>query len=132
MSLFPGMERPKKLYQIRTSVLRACNYLLSWCDKYGRETRLRLDFGKQKSQKGLDGFFTSYGVIGMLEAKDLYGIMQVRPFIAAMGDRFCGQQRACPTVTLFVLYVSICFRILEVDPVGGSQGHRIHSFSEAD
>ncbi len=38
-----------KFYQIRTLVLRACNYLLSWCDKYSRETRLRLDFGKQKS-----------------------------------------------------------------------------------
>ena len=58
----------------------------------------------------------------MLEAKDLYGIMQVMPLIAAVGDRFCGQQRACPTVTLFVLYVSTCFRILEVDTVGGSHG----------
>ncbi len=122
----------KKFYQIRTLVLRACNYLLSWCEKYSRETRLRLDFGKQKSQKGLDDFFTSYGVIGMLEEKDLNGIIQVMPFIAAVGDRFCGQQRACPTVTLFVLYVSIGFGILEVDPVGGSRGHRIHNFSEAD
>ncbi len=59
----------KTFYQIWTLVLRACNYLLSSCDKYSRETRLRLDFGKQKSQKGLDSFFMSYGVIGMLRQR---------------------------------------------------------------
>ena len=122
---------PKKFFQIRTTVLRACNYLLSWCDKYSREARFRLDFSKQKSQRGLDGFFTNDGIIGMLEAKDLYGILQIMPFFGAVGDRFCGQQRHCPTVSLFVLYANIAFRILEVDPTGRN-GHQVHGMTEAN
>jgi hypothetical protein len=48
--------------------------------------------------------FTATGIAAMLEAKDLAGVDQVKPFVFALLERLCGTTAAGPNMTVYVLY----------------------------
>jgi hypothetical protein len=49
----------------------------------------RIDFSSSARDSGRGGLFTSTGIIGMVEAKDMKSALTMLPFMGALLDRTC-------------------------------------------
>jgi hypothetical protein len=84
-----GTSRP--LSSIKTTALRHLNALLSSTQRESTMPGLRIDFSSSARGSGRDGLFTSTGIIGMVEAKDMKSVLTMLPFMGALLDRMCGE-----------------------------------------
>jgi len=67
---------------------------------------LYIDFRSGDRRKGVNGFFVSDGVRGMLEAKDYWAVDQVFPFLALSLDRMMAQTGKYPLTKVHTMYTA--------------------------
>jgi hypothetical protein len=55
--------------------------------------------------------FTSTGIIGMVEEKDMKSVLTMLPFMGALLDRMCGEAEYAPLTEVFSLHANIALSI---------------------
>ena len=95
---------PKQFSKIKVKVLSSVNSALKLIQEECAGSRFYVDFSNSKSNSRLNGFYTSDGIAGMLEAADFMCLDQVFPFVGALIDRMCGEVEEAPTTHVMTLY----------------------------
>ena len=95
---------PRPFASIRRRVLSCVNRMLKLIQKDSPAARFNVDFSTGKNQGELDGFYSSEGIVGILEASDMACLDQVFPFVGALIDRLCGEVEESPTTKVMTLY----------------------------
>jgi len=90
----------------RQAVLRYLNDLLIRYSTDSYVPGLYIDFRSGDRRKGVNGFFVSDGVRGMLEAKDYWAVDQVFPFLALSLDRMMAQTGKYPLTKVHTMYTA--------------------------
>lgn len=98
----------------RNAILCSANEILKEIQSQSHVPGLHVDHSSKGSSATLNGLFSSEGISGMLEAKDMRSIDYVFPFVAAFIDRICGEEHG-PVTSITVLYIEIIQMIFEKD-----------------
>ena len=114
---------PRPFAAIRRRVLACANRMLKLVQIESPAARFNVDFSTGKSQGDLDGFYTSDGIVGMLEASDFACLDQVFPFVGALMDHLCGEVGESPTTKVMTLYSDLLAQLYRrgMDP-GHTEG----------
>lgn len=91
----------------RMTLLRHLNSLLVNYQKDSYVVGLHIDFRTGDKSRGLNGFFVSDGIRGMLEGKDYWAIDQVFPYLAVAIDRYMGNITSHPLTKIHTLYTEL-------------------------
>lgn len=76
--------------QVKSIVISNLNLFLIGTSQTFLGFGLQIDFSKRETVPYCSGLLTDNGVIGMLDAADLYKVDQVLPFLDAIVDVICG------------------------------------------
>ncbi len=102
----------KTFSYIRKSILRQLN---SFLDSVSTNTDGIRVFGNLRSgggKSGLNGLYKEDGISGMIEATTIQKIDNVSPFMGALIDRACGEEKECPLTKIYTQYKNIADKVV--------------------
>ena len=107
-----GERKGRAFKSMRTPILRAVNEMLKEIQVQSYVTGVHVDFSCTSCSSSLNGLFTSDGLCGMMEAKNMRSVDYGFPFICVFIDRIFAETWG-PLTSVSTIYIEIIHWILE-------------------